>query len=347
MCCSDPPPAPDLSGYAGASEDLANSLAQGYEDQLAWVREQDAANREILQQVLGVQLPAMQEQFSNAQEDRQRYEDVFRPLEDQFVQEAQGYDTPARREQERARAMADVNTQFDAQRRNATQRLESYGVDPSMTRNAALDIGVRTAQAAAAAAAGTGAERYVEDKGRELRGQAINMGRGLMPNIAAGYAGATGTGGAAVNAANQTTGTGAAAATSALGFSGQALQGYGNAAGIMTQNFENQMAQYDAEQAQSAGMLQGIGNIAGMAFGIPPRPKPTGNADGGMAIPLDDGLINTGIGDGSGIDDAITARVSDGEYIIPADVVRIKGQEFFDKLVQKYHTPAAQQRGAV
>ena len=84
-------------------------------------------------------------------------------------------------------------------------------------------------------------------------------------------------------------------------------------------------------------------------------------ADGGQpkqALPVTPGHIASGPGDGSGIDDQMPmaivnpktgrieqqARVSPDEYIIPADVVRKKGVEFFDKLLEKYHTPADQQR---
>jgi hypothetical protein len=35
--------------------------------------------------------------------------------------------------------------------------------------------------------------------------------------------------------------------------------------------------------------------------------------------------------------------LSKGEYVIPADVVKKKGIEFFDKLLERYHTPAAVQ----
>jgi hypothetical protein len=57
-----------------------------------------------------------------------------------------------------------------------------------------------------------------------------------------------------------------------------------------------------------------------------------------------DGMIpDMGMGDGSGIDDTVPAMVSEGEYVIPADVVKVKGTEFFDRLVEKYHTPAAEQ----
>jgi hypothetical protein len=48
--------------------------------------------------------------------------------------------------------------------------------------------------------------------------------------------------------------------------------------------------------------------------------------------------------DSKEIADDIPIRVSEGEYVVPADVVRKKGTAFFDKLVEQYHTPAAMQR---
>lgn len=39
--------------------------------------------------------------------------------------------------------------------------------------------------------------------------------------------------------------------------------------------------------------------------------------------------------------DKIPAELAPGEVVIPADVVRIKGQEFFDKLINKHHRPGS------
>ncbi len=340
MCCQDPPAPPDLGAAAEASEEVARMQQQTAREQLAWAREQDTANRGLLQQVLDVQLPAMREQYDQARSDRERYTTMFRPFEDRFMQEAEAYDSPERRRREMAGAIGDVATQFDAQRRNALQRLESYGVDPSQTRNQALDIGVRTAQAAAQAGAATAARNRVEDTGRALRSDVINLGRGALSNAAGFYGQAVGAGGAAQQGALNTTQTGAAATQSSLGFSGQALGGYGQAANIMSQGYGNQMGAFNARQAQRAGALQGIGGLIGL-----------GLADGGDiegAIPFDqDGKVATGMGDGSGIDDTVPAMLSDGEYVIPADVVKVKGTEFFDRLVDKHHTPAAEQRRAI
>lgn len=352
MCCQDPPPAPDLGPAAEASEAVARMQQETAREQLAWAREQYTSNRALLDEVLEVQMPAMREQYQQARSDRERYETMFRPMEDQFVQEAQEYDTPERREQMRGSAIADVNTQFDAQRRNALQRLEGYGVDPSQTRNAALDIGVRTQQAMAQAQAATGSDRRVEDTGRALRSDAINMGRGALSNAAGFYNQAVGSGSQGVGNANATTSTGAGAIQSSLGFSGQALQGYGQNANIQSQGFQNQLGAYNAQQAATAGMMSGIGSIVGLGL------KDGGEVDGDAVLPADGrgaipysrgkgGHVDTGMGDGSGIDDNVPAMLSDGEFVIPADVVRKKGEEFFERLLEKYHTPAAQQRRAI
>lgn len=344
MCCSSPPAPPDLGPSAEASEAVGRMNQQTAREQLAWAREQDTMNRELLQQVLDVQLPAMTEQFETAQADRQRYEQMFRPFEDQWAEEAKNYDTPERRAQERGRALADVNTQFDAQRRNALQRLEGYGIDPSTTRSGALDVGMRTAQAAAAAGAATQADRRVEDVGRALQSDVINLGRGALSNAAGFYGQAVGAGSAAQGNALNTTQSGAGAVQSSLGFSNAALAGFGQSANIQSQGFQNQMASWNAEQQQTAGMLQGIGGIAGMfmadggevdnAVGVPGRPYTA------------DGEVN-GPGDGSGIDDRVPAMLSEGEFVIPADVVRKKGEEFFEKLIAQYHTPASQQEKGI
>lgn len=339
MCCSDPPPPPDLGPMSEASIEVAEMNQQTAREQLDWAREQDTMNRDLLNQVLDIQLPAMREQFEQAQSDRQRYVEEFRPFEDAFREEAQNYDTPERRAEERAKVLADNATQFDAARKNALQRLEGYGVDPSTTRNAALDVSTRTAQAAAAVGAVSQSDKRVEDTGRALRSDVINMGRGALSNAAGFYGQAVGAGSAAQGNALNTTQSGAGAVQSSLGFSNAALAGYGQGASIMSQNYSNQMQGWNAQQQQTAGMLQGIGGIAGMAMGI---------KDGGpsrQALPYtDEGeTIDTGLGDGSGIDDTVPAYLSDGEYVIPADVVRAKGEEFFDKLLERYHTPAEQQ----
>lgn len=332
------PDAPDLTPLAGASAEVAKMNLDWAREQQKWAQEQDAMNRQTLGRVLDVQLPIMQQQFDNAQKDRTRYEQTFQPLENNLISEFQSFDSPERRDMERGRAMSDVTQQFDAARRNALQRLESYGVDPSQTRNAALDLGTRVQQAAATAGAATAADRNVENTGRALRAEAINIGKGLPSNVAASYGQSLAAGNSGVGNANATTQTGVGALSSSLQGLQGAQGGYGQSANILSQGYNNQLAQWNANSGMVSGILGAAGSAAGMML-----------ADGGTprrALQFDSepGLIDYGEGDGTGIDDKVDIKASTGEYIIPADVVRIKGEEFFDRIVEKYHTPAAEQR---
>src|SRR5678815_3694648 len=332
------PDPPDLGPLAQGSADSARMAQEHAIEQLAWAREQDTLNRTLLDRVLTSQEQVQDETLKNAQRDRQRYEDIYQPLEDNLTQEFQSYDSPERRARERGRAEADVNASFDAARRNALQRLESYGVDPSQTRNAALDIGMRTQQAAAQAGAASAADRATEQTGRALRAEALNIGKGYPSNVAGSYGQSLQAGNSMVGNANQTTATAGNAAQGANSFLNTSIGGFGQAGNTMSQGYQNQMQQYGANQQSITGTLGAIGGLAGMFM-----------ADGGdvkQAIPFDSepGAIDYGMGDGSGIDDQVDIKASKGEYIIPADVVRKKGEEFFDKLKEKYHTPAVEQR---
>jgi hypothetical protein len=72
--------------------------------------------------------------------------------------------------------------------------------------------------------------------------------------------------------------------------------------------------------------------------------QPPGYADGGLIQ-----------GPGTGTSDSIPAtidgqqpaQVSDGEYLVPANVVQAIGQDFFEHLVQQLHTPVPGEPGPV
>lgn len=338
------PTPPDLGPSAAASEEVALIQQQTALEQLAWAREQDDRNQQVLREVLDTQLPIMQETADQARRDRERYETQFQPLEDNLIQEFQNYDSPERQQLERGRAIADVNSAFDAQRRNALQRLESFGVDPSQTRSAALDMGVRTQQAAAQAAAASNAGRNVENTGRALRAEAINIGRGMPSQVAASYGQSIAAGNSGVGNASNTTATGASALTSGNSAMGQALQGYNQSANIQSQGFNNQMNAWNAQQQANQSAIQGIGQVAGMAAMFM---REGGHVPRRSALPFSkDGPVDEGPSDGSGIDDQVPARLSVGEFVIPADVVEKLGTRHFEKLIEKYHTPAEEQEMA-
>jgi hypothetical protein len=310
------PKPPDYTELTQASLEMGRENAQVAREQLAWGREQDTANRALLERVLGVQLPIMEEQFANAREDRQRYEEVFQPIEDKLIDEFQNYGSPERFDKERGRAVADVSANFDAQRKNALARLESYGIDPSQTRNQALDMGMRTAQAAAQAGAADAATQRVENTGRALRAEAINIGRGMPSQVAQSYGQAIGAGQAGIGGAAQSTGSSIGAMQSGIPFSGVAQNGYNSAGNWMSQGFNDRMA----IRSQN---LDIFGTIAGGALGA--------MQEGGV-VPEQGALPISPVPGGT---DRKLLLATPGEVVVPKDVVEWKGQEFFHKLNTK------------
>jgi hypothetical protein len=107
---------------------------------------------------------------------------------------------------------------------------------------------------------------------------------------------------------------------------GNAVNANNAAAGNLNMGFQNQFANYQAQSMQSAAILNAAGAYYGRADG--------GNMRSGGAVR----------GPGTGISDSIPAMLSNGEYVIPKDVVERKGVEFFDKLLEKHHMPAAEQK---
>jgi len=101
-----------------------------------------------------------------------------------------------------------------------------------------------------------------------------------------------------------------------------------------------------AAAAGSGGM--GVGGNSGESQGEGAAPGDAGGGvgdgvgSGGDSGPgeADGGKIS---GKGSGTSDQIPIRVSNGEYVVPADVVEHLGVSFFDNLRAHFHTPAFMQ----
>jgi len=326
------PAPPDYSGIAAASE---ASAKYGYElgkEQLAWAKEQYAQDSEFIGKIVDDALARAQANDQAAAQDRARYEGIYQPLEDQLVQDAQDYASPQRQEYEAGRAAATVADQFEGARRAATRNLESFGIDPSSTRYAALDLGTRVQQAAAAAGAANQARQSTEALGRAMRSEAINVGRGYPGQIAGTYATALQSGNSAANSTLANTATGASTmgtGTQWQGLGNQAIGGWTNA---LNSSYNNQLAQFNANQQASSG----IGGILGAGLGFAANAG-WAFAEGG-AVPevTPGGKIPTAASPtrGAAIDD-VDAKLTAGEFVMPKDVVQWKGEEFFQKLIDQ------------
>jgi hypothetical protein len=367
----DAPDPPDYGPIADASKESAEIAAGVAKEQLAWAKEQYGLDRQVLDQVVSRAL-AQQDQLSEwAQEDRDRYKQKFQGLEDQYINEATGeaedrawrreayapledrmleearsYGTPERMEFEMGRAQADVAAQMESARRSSLSNLESFGINPSSTRYAALDRAVRTSGAAAQAGAGNMARaqteqtaRALEDRalnyktqqdaiGRAVSAEALNIGKGLPAQAIGAYGQALAAGNSA--GANQLAGTASGAQTMGtgaqwMGLQNQALGTWGNA---LTAGYNAQLAQYNADQNSSSG----IGSLLGTGLGLASsfmKLADGGSVTPGGAIPAE--ASPTG---GAAIDD-VDAKLTAGEFVIPKDVVTWLGEKGMHQLIEK------------
>lgn len=389
MFCDAPEP-PDTTHLAEANAELSRRMADMMEVQYEWSREVGERGLAMAEDMYGdITKPTSEFNFDNMLADRERYEKLYQPNEERYLAEVDKYLEPEYQEQLASRASSQVAQAFDAQRKNAEQRLTQLGVDPSQGR-AIEDKTMQIAQAANQANSANSARQGAEQFGVSALGDTVNMGRGFAgQSVALGgqalQASQTGTSG--FNAASSNAGNMAGNPTQ---WGSLALQGNNSAAGIYDAYGQSQQG------AHSTPFLDILGGAAGTAAGAyfgkmanggavaladggetptALRPFETGadqtrqpvpgtafamdagsggvyNAAPQGAIPTPagnilsapDGGMTYGPGDGSGIDDRIPAAVSQGEYIIPADVVRKKGTDFFDKMLEQNHTPAAVQQ---
>jgi hypothetical protein len=204
-----------------------------------------------------------------------------------------------------------------------------------------------------------------------------------MPNTAANYYGISNqTAGTASGVSSAGVSNAVNAVSPYISGSQVASGAFRGAGSTYNDAFANNMRMYGVDQQGISGFFGGLGNFASSRLGQESLGNLSGRIGGawndftmGMnggfgtghaygnqdlgAFLADGGHVNArrmGLGYANGgkvhgpggpVDDKVPAMLSDGEYVIPADVVKAKGIEFFDKLKDKYHTPAVLQRRGI
>lgn len=328
-----PPEPPDYKPLAASSEKVAQM-------QLDYARERDAAAAQDRARLLDItgrttaQQMAIAQQQANQASDYYNYaKSTFRPLEQRIAEEALRYDSDVERERLAGLAASDMQQALTNQAAIADRNLTRLGINPNSARFAALNNELSLRGAAQIAGAKTNARTAARDIGYGRLTNAVNVGRNYPATAQAsaglglqGYGGVNQGQFGLQSALNQT----------AL-VPGQYLSGaqnsYNSAGNLLNTGFQNQFANYQTQGMQTAALL----NAAGTAYAFAADGTPGGTD------PADDGNGGKVKGPGTTTSDSILARLSKGEYVIPADVVQKKGVEFFDKILEKYHTPVAEQ----
>lgn len=317
------PAAPDYSNLIKASQaqvDKANNLQQ---QQFDWAKENYAGDKARADAVAKADIDNMTQSTAAAKQAQDRYTNTAIPLQDKFIDDANGYDTDARRDLNMGAAQGKVAASFDAARENAQRDLEAFGLNPSSTRYAALDIGTRTQQAAAEAAAGTTAANQTEQTGRDMRLAAINMTSGLPQQANAALASSTNSGAGAVNADATATGTGANTMGTAPQYGSLANGAIGTTANVTGANFNDQLAKYNAQFQEDTAWMAPIGAVAGVATGALLKKA----AGGGIPVQASPSR--------GAIPDDVHAMVTPGEFVMPVDTVRWLGEKSMHAMITK------------
>ena len=284
---SAPSPDPAIGQAALANIDLGKDWLKFAQDQFDQGNVRQADLDALTKQVTDQQLAQAQQQMDTqkqqnqwAQQDRDRYQNVFQPLQDDYIKQAKEYATPEKQEALAAEAVAD--TQQAAKQANDanTRSMASMGINPNSGRFAGITRGQEVLNSLNSAGAANSARSAARDKALALQSDAINLGNGLPSSAASSIGLGMGAGMNGVGAGNAATGNAAAANANFRANQGVMAQGFGGAmngnssgAGILNQQYGNQLQAYSAQQqasgASSAGMMGGIGAIAGagiMAF---------------------------------------------------------------------------------
>jgi hypothetical protein len=348
-----------LSANAAATAEVARIQADSAREYLDFQKQQYAELRPLAESISLAQLDVMDQQMNIADANEARaaeysaYEkETYRPLEKSLVEDANNYDTEAKREELARRGMADVADAYENQRRQALDTLARYGVNPNSNRFAAINAQLSQSQAADTAGVANNARTNAEQLGYARKLDAASLGRNLASNASTAYGIATSAGNSAVNSGESSLSTASAPGTALGGAYGSFSTQMGNAGSSYTNsgNLYGQGYRIAAQQEQNANSalsgLVGMGLKAGLGYA-------TGGGAGALSALTgvkfaDGGKVHVGKGGVSGpggpVDDKIPAMLSDGEYVLPTDTVKAIGKNKLDRLVAQTHTPAAVQR---
>ena len=243
--------------------------------QLKSMRNQDDATASILKtaeefaplqkQQLQFGLDAAKQAYADSQADRAwmvQRRDMLTGAQNDIANEANTFDTEAKREELAGQAMSDINRGFDAAEGQQIRALNASGVNPSSGAALALREDSKVQKALALAGGANMARTGARAEGRALKGRVADM--------LAGYP----------SMASAQTGAGAGYGTAGVGLSSAGLAGrtagFGQAAGIAGQMGSNAAGLYGIQQqAQTAaqgqrnemiGTLLGAGMTAGAMY---------------------------------------------------------------------------------
>jgi hypothetical protein len=345
--CSKKPPKPDpLIGEAARDNAaLAREQHELAKEQLAWEKDRAIKQDPLIEKVVNQQIASGDANAARAESQWQIYRDLFAPIEERMVKDANEFDSPERKSRMAAEAGADVGRGYDAAADTNQRQMERMGINPNSGRFQAMNNEMSINRAKDTAGAMNKARRDTELLGMSQRQSAANFGRN-MPNtgLAADSAALTG-GSNAIGNLNAGNAARNASMNTAQNWFGGSQGANSSAANIMNAQYGNQLNAWSQHEQNKAASMSGLGSLAGMGAAMlmrkggvirnnrPHRPaysKPRYNYAAG-------GLVR---GPGTGTSDSIPAviegvqpaRLSNGEAVLNAEAVQLVGEDFVHRI---------------
>lgn len=267
---SSPAPDPAIGQAALKEAQLGYDWLKFAQDQFAVSNERQKATDALSNEVASQQLASSKQASQWATEDRNRWTNTYKPVEDAYIQEASNYGSQENQDKLAAEAKANVLSNAYAQTQANNRSMASMGVNPNSGKFQAVNKAAEINTALSAAGAENAARQGARDKGLALKSDVANMGKGLASQAASNSS-------FGVSAGSSSLGSNLAANSSwnagnqimAQGYQG-AMSGYGNQASILNNQYSNQLSAWSAQQQANAssmgGMMSGVGSMAGMGM---------------------------------------------------------------------------------
>lgn len=264
---SAPSPDPQIGKAALEQAQLGRDWLGFAQQQFEIGNERQQKTDALTEQVIKQQLATQDKNNANADESYQYYKDTFKPIEQQVASEAVNYDSEQRKDAQAGQAAMEVGKQFSAAREANTRNMARMGVNPNSGKFQASANSTAVQEGLAKAAASTKARTDAENMGMMLRKDAANFGRNMPSTAAQQY-------GIGLNAGNSALSGNASAnqqwsgnnAIMSQGYQG-AMNGIGQSANILNQQYQNQLQGWSAQQQSNATSAGGLGSLIGTLGG--------------------------------------------------------------------------------
>lgn len=265
-----PSPDPRIGQAAMMEAQTGADYLNFSKQQFAIANERQAEQDKLAAKVTNQQLKASSTALGWAEADRSRYQNVFQPLQDEFIDTAKNWDSKERQDKLAAEAKADVINNATQQRDQTRRQMTAMGVDPTSGRYANVERSGEMGTALAAAGAENTSRNQIRKEAVAMKGDAINLGSGLSVNPASSLGLGVQSGSTAYGTTASNNGQSAANANIVGSGYQTAMQGYNSQASILNNQYQNQLSAWSQQQqmsaANSSGMMGAVGSVAGMAM---------------------------------------------------------------------------------